>query len=618
MGNSYVLYRIRHELEKRMGKLITQHPVHPPFKSYISLEEWKTQTPEFFFKNRQELYHKKQLTAELRQKAENIFSGKIQFFSDEWMDLGHEYDWVTNPSTGYRYDIEKHWSQIRDFDPEQGDIKYVWEKSRFSYLLTILRYDYHFDRDSAAFVFREIEDWIDHNPINQGPNWRCSQEISLRIINWVFALYFYKDSPELTLERWSKIQHVIYWSLHHVYHHIDFSRIAVRNNHAITETLMLTVSELLIPFIPETKLWSQKGREWFETEIQYQIYDDGTFLQFSMNYQRVVVQLLSFGIGITEIHQKPFAKEIYQKAYASLNFLYQCQIVENGFLPNYGANDGALFFPFSEQHYRDYKPQLSCLYKMLVKDDLYPEEKFEEENWLKTPIKQNFILFPKLERLQGIVAFDTGGYYLIRDGKTLTFLRCGSHKDRPQQADNLHIDVWQNTVNILKDAGSYKYNGDSKILRYFVGTIGHNTVSIDRQDQMLKGSRFIWFYWTQKNNAKLFETASHFVFEGEIEAFSHIKKGIIHKRRISKEKGNTYWEIEDELKFAPSGSLMCQHWHGLESDHFKITAKDQNGNETDKTVEMGYYSSYYGKFSMQPMITFSSITHYLKTEFRLF
>ena len=38
----------------------------------------------------------------------------------------------------------------------------------------------------------EIIDWIDKNPVNCGPNWKCSQEISLRVMNWVFAIYFYK------------------------------------------------------------------------------------------------------------------------------------------------------------------------------------------------------------------------------------------------------------------------------------------------------------------------------------------------------------------------------------------------------------------------------------------
>src|SRR5690606_32684661 len=146
------------------------------------------------------------------------------------------------------------------------------------------RYDYHFNVDLSEFVFSDIESWIDANPTNQGPNWRCSQEISLRILNWCYALFYYENATALTEDRWKKMQHVIYASVHHVYHHINFSRIAVRNNHAITETLFLTVSHLLFPFIPETKKWAEQGLKWFEQEIGYQVYSDGTFLQFSMNY----------------------------------------------------------------------------------------------------------------------------------------------------------------------------------------------------------------------------------------------------------------------------------------------------------------------------------------------
>ncbi len=40
----------------------------------------------------------------------------------------------------------------------------------------------------------------------------------------------------------------------------------------------------------------------------------------------------------------------------------------NGWLPNYGANDGALFFRLNECHYRDYRPQLQALAVLLDMD----------------------------------------------------------------------------------------------------------------------------------------------------------------------------------------------------------------------------------------------------------
>ena len=44
----------------------------------------------------------------LKEAFENIISGKIQFFSSQYFDLGVDYDWITNPDSGFRYDVQKH------------------------------------------------------------------------------------------------------------------------------------------------------------------------------------------------------------------------------------------------------------------------------------------------------------------------------------------------------------------------------------------------------------------------------------------------------------------------------------------------------------------------------
>ena len=80
----------------------------------------------------------------------------------------------------------------------------------------------------------------------------------------------------------------------------------------------------------------------------------------------VVIQLLSLGIQLSEYAGRPFAKLVYEKAYKSVNFLYQCLQEENGYLPNYGANDGAWFFPLSDTDYRDFRPQLNTLHTILT------------------------------------------------------------------------------------------------------------------------------------------------------------------------------------------------------------------------------------------------------------
>lgn len=592
MGARYVLYRVSHELEKKTGILKRRFPEKPNQKYFISLDEWRKNSGIFLFDNRETLELVKRPTAVLQKKAENIFKGRLIFFSSLEFDLGKDYDWLTNPDSGYKYDKNKHWSEINDFNLKAGDIKYVWEKSRFSYIHTVLRYDYHFEEDHADWVFSEIDSWIVANPVNCGPNFRCSQEISLRLFNWCYILHFYKGSSALTEIRWQSYQHYIYWQLHHVYNHIDFSRIAVRNNHAITETALLSLSEFLFPFIPETEKWSIEGRKWLEEEIAYQIYDDGTFLQNSMNYHRVVIQILTLVLVLTQKSNKRLSDCTYKKAYDSVNFLYQCQQVNSGLLPNIGPNDGALFFQFSESDYQDFRPQLNSLHLLLTGKKLYngigPWE--EDASWFGIS-SQIGMQYPHLKQLQGSISFPTGGYYLIRDEDTLSLIRCVKYKNRPGHADNLHLDIWKGDVNIFHDSGSYKYNTLEDIKRYFRGTKSHNTVALGDFDQMQMGERFIWYNWSEAIEAKFTEGSLNYEFQGVVKAFGHLAKGIVHIRTINKRKGKDEWIVKDEIRGLNQEYEVKQLWHTSYPDQVIIQSVDE---PFQISKVQGYKSLYYG------------------------
>ncbi len=602
MGWRYVSFRSRYELMRRSGLLKRKFPIDPPYEQYYTLEQWKQQPAQFFFRDRESIALLRNPAPELKENIDNIKNGIFLLFNSVRMDLGKNYDWVTNPDSGHRYDVTKHWTEIADYSKEAGDIKFVWEKSRFSYLYDVIRYDYHYQEDQAEFVFSEIHSWIKNNPINRGPNYRCSQEMSLRVLNWVFALYYYRNSPHLTAEVFNEMQHVIYWHMDHVYNNINFSRIAVRNNHAITETLTLYLTGIFFPSMPRAGTWKKKGKAWFEEEVAYQVYEDGTYLQFSMNYHRVVVQLLTWGIALSEKNGERFGDVIYDRARKSLVFLGTCMVDKNGWLPNYGANDGALFFKFSSSHFRDYRPQLQALAGLL--GIRIGSDEFEDIDWYGVNKEQS----DPLKIQDGVHSFLHGGYYIIREPNTLTFIKCGSYKDRPSQADNLHLDIWYKGENILPDAGSYKYNTDAQTIRYFSGTQSHNTVMLDDKDQMLKGGRFIWYYWTQRKAARLEANENNYRFEGAVSALTYIKEGIAHKRTIVKQKGTPQWEIKDEVTGAPDEMNMIQLWHlplGLKNA-VSVTARNEKGEILHSQKSDGWYSSLYGQKEKTEELYFTS------------
>ena len=599
MGLRYVIFRIWHIVKTKAGILKATFPIRPKLIPIATnLEAWKTNAPNFFFDSRENIKIEKVKDDSLKTAYLKIIEGEYTFFNKRTFNLGTDYDWLTNPETEYKYTL-KHWSQIQDLSKEAGDIKFVWEKARFSFLYDIIRYDYHYEQDCSEHVFSEIESFIDKNPINQGPNYKCSQEISLRVLNWTFALYYYKNSSNLTEERFFKIMQFVYWQLHHVYHHIHFSRIAVRNNHALTETLMLFLSGLLFPFLPNTRKWSKKGKKWFEQEIAYQIYKDGTFLQFSMNYHRVAVQLLTWGIRLSEIHKNPFNKVVYHRAQKSLEYLEACKDNVSGKLPNYGSNDGALFFKLSNDDYRVYTSQLNDLKAVL---NSIVSEVSESQHWYGL-----YDLKIQAHESQTLNTFEEGGYYVINDNNSKTFLRCGQYKDRPSQSDNLHLDIWVNGTNYLWDTGSYKYNTEKKYSEFFGGSQGHNTLSVDGKNQMQNGMRFMWFFWVKKAYGTLSKSKTSYRFDGSIVAFSEVGKNITHNRVVEKEKEKNSWQVKDLVKGADD-KVLSVYWHinPKVAEKVKFICKDLEGNLITPLIEDKWCSNYYGELEDSIRYTYTA------------
>jgi hypothetical protein len=611
MGFRPIAYRALHVLLKKTGLLKKKFPSSFPDVKLISLQQWRKTAAPFFFNSREDLKEfTLEDTKELKDAFNNLKNGHLQFFNGNSIKIGRNYDWISNPESRFKYDIAKHWTEIETLDPAAGDIKYVWEKSRFCFLYTIIRYDYHFKQDQSEYAISEIISWIDSNPLNMGPNYTCSQELSIRMLNWIFALYYYRNSPNLTEEKFAKILTSIYGQAQHVDKNLSFSLNTVRNNHAITECLLLYTVGTLFPFYEESKEWKEKGKRLLEEEGFYQIYDDGSYLQFSMNYERVVIQLYTWAFYLAKANKDSFSTGLKERLNRAITFLNQCQDEFTGRLPNYGANDGALFFPLNNCSFRNYKPQLNALYYLFSGRSLYGPGIWNEDMfWFSGKITGEKLPINRKTR-----SFETGGYHILRDPEKFTFIRCGNHEDRPSQADNLHVDIWLKGVNILRDCGSYRYNTSPEDVKFFMGTASHNTVMVGDYDQMEKGGRFLWYHWSQSMESKVETHQDFHIFTGKIHAFKHVKSSIFHSRTVKQYKREMKWEIKDVIE---NNKLPIKQIWNIYPEFFKegfeITCKDKNGKLIEPIIQDAYYSSIYGVKEKSKQVIFITDTNYFNT-----
>lgn len=609
MGWRYVSFRVGYLLGSKLGLIKKKFPTSfPPFEK-PTLDNWRGFESDFFidFNNLSVSSYDDQQLENLKRTVQRIKAGEILFFGHQWIKISN---WAKHPISGYVYP-QKHFTEINDFSSEIGDIKYVWEKARFSFVYSLIKYEKQTGESQDDFIFNEIESFIDHNPVNFGPQYKCSQEMSIRIFNWSYALFYYRNSEYLTQKLFDKIIDSIYAHYHHIFNNINFSRIAVRNNHAITETLALYMIGKWFPFIPNAKSWSIKGKKWFETEIVYQLYKDGGFLQYSHNYHRVVIQLMTWGILTARKHKESFSKVVIERAVKSVEFLSELCQRETGWLPNYGQNDGALFFPFSDQHFRDFRPQLQALRILL---DLPIEESlYTDAQWYGLT---NGSKMQNYESNSHIKEFEIAGQYVIKDDVTTTVINNPCYINRPAQSDQLHLDIHVSGHNVFFDPGTYKYNTEKKYVDFFFGTGGHNSIQIGRYDQMFKGDRFIWYNWIKRTENLLEEEDHVFSYSGKYFGFKEETGGIWISRKINKVKGQLNWIVEDEVLGDTNDNNVKLHWNYLSRYEKFISLKtyDTNGELMQYSDKDGWNAVQYGMLTPFKQLELESSGKYFKTE----
>ena len=157
----------------------------------------------------------------------------------------------------------------------------------------------------------------------------------------------------------------------------------------------------------------ESGKRYLEQEGLKQIYEDGSYIQHSTNYHRLMLQVYAWCWQLAHINDITFSDALGFRLKKAISFLYQLQDDYTGRVPNYGANDGALIFPLSSCDYLDYRPQLNTINYIINGAKLYGPDKHEEElMWFcgLNAVEKGSSACEQRKSMK----FDQGGYYTIR------------------------------------------------------------------------------------------------------------------------------------------------------------------------------------------------------------
>ena len=550
-------------------------------------------------------------------------------------DRGETPDWFLDPFLKSRVEqMELPWWQIPDFSESGRDIKNIWELSRFDWVLAFAQQAIIESLSSAASSgtssnVNESEepvspsfcrlnawllDWSKHNPPYYGPNWKCGQEASIRVLHLILAAMLLKQTynPEPALlslieAHLKRIRPTLMYAL------------GQDNNHGTSEAAALYVGGefLAINNVREGESYARVGVNYLNERANRLILKDGSFSQYSCTYHRLMLETMSLcEVWARSRDSKVFSKRALERLALATQWLVEMVDSESGDVPNLGANDGAHLLPLSEADYRDFRPSIELAAILFQRCSVFDDENSRahirwlglerERMQLRDGAKPNKVAADDSKQL---VHLSEGGYVLLKSAETKVLFSYPRFKFRPSQSDPMHLDVWTRGINVLRDAGSYSYNAEAKQLAYFNGMAGHNTIEFDRRDAMPKLSRFLYGEWLQATQVS---TASTIDEDGCTEQSAEAQYvdwlGATHHREVSLQ-GNVIqivdrcWGYERSAvlrwRLAPGNWVLDGNEANSDMASIRIDA-----NQESRRLELveGWESRYYMQKNTLPVL----------------
>ncbi len=454
-------------------------------------------------------------------------------------------DWQCDMLSGHR------WDESAELLPRQlsrslvADPKGAWELGRLQFLLPLGVLAYVEGEPVASAVWswcrRVITDFVTHNPLGYGVQWRSPLEVAVRAMALVTVCELFRacGAWEAHVERLvlqSLAEHGLF-----LMQNLEWNA-GLRGNHYMGNVVGLLILGAVIDGIPLGDTWLAFGIQELEREALVQFLPDGGHWEGSVYYHRFVLEMALLGtaavLALPEERRRalrrydarlwrgeralrpaplqevpvpnsalcaPFSEEYWQRLQAAVRFA-AAVTKPNGRAPQIGDHDNGRWLKLVPRMYlltpadmaasvappgcsvtelaedvRQYRPTLG-LAAVLCRQ--CPPE------WRQEPESSLFPQVPVLEvgEPAAVEVFPDFGLVVYRWGKLFLAVRCGG-LDRLHPSgghahcDQLSIELALGTDDVIVDPGTYCYTASPQWRNRFRSTAWHSTLVVDRTEQ---------------------------------------------------------------------------------------------------------------------------------------
>ncbi len=487
-------------------------------------------------------------------RARRICEGRFDLLGLCDLEFGTPPDFHLEPTSGKKSPLI-HWSCFDELGTDlTGDKKIVWELNRCQYFTTLGRAYWHtLDEAYARAFVAHLNAWMDQNPPKLGINWASSLEVALRAISWLWALYFFRDSPHLTPKLYLRALKFLY--LHATHLETYLSTYSSPNTHLTGEALGLFYLGTMLPEFRAARRWRATGERILLGELSRHVRSDGVYFEQSSYYHRYTTDFYIHLYILARANGERPAPLLEEKLTALLD--HSMYITRpDGTTPFFGDDDGGRLVMLDESAPNDFRSALSTGAALFARADYkyVAGGATEETLWLLG--REGLASFDNIDARSpenSSRAFNDGGYYVMRDAwspeANYLLIDCGPHGALScghSHADALSIEVAARGRTLLVDPGTYSYTGTPELRDAFRSSAAHNTLTLDDESSSVPGGPFSWRSVAAASARDWISHHRFDYFEGSHDGYARLPEPAAHARSLLFLKDD-YWIMRDRI-----------------------------------------------------------------------
>ena len=455
-----------------------------------------------------------------------------------------------------------------------GNAKVVWEFNRLQFLIPLAA-KYSNSKNPAdldKFIYL-LSNWIDENPYLTGINWYSNIEVNIRLIVWHFCWRILLSVPEVNTNQVFKKFATEKW-LPSIYEHCVFSyrnpsKYSSANNHLISEYAGLFCATSLWNF-NEAKFWNDYAKNGLEVEIVRQHSENGVNREEAAEYIQFITDFFLLPYAVAENTGNPFSEAYKGQLFHIINYIYNL-LDQNGGYCKYGdEDDGKVLVTSVDPHFNNFLSILqsgSIIYNngafkiSAGKHDfknflLWGSKGYVSYNQIATsPVARKSMFLEKEGHFIFRKQDDGGEIYLHFDVAPLGYLSIAAHGHADALSFTLSIDGHP----FIVDPGTYTYYSSYKWRKYFLSTIAHNTITVDRQNQAYLAGPVMWLKHYNSQVTEILDDEEREKVTGTHDGYKNI--GCEHQRSITFIRNDNRFFIEDKINFNNGAHLIEIPFH---------------------------------------------------------